>query len=92
MKVGQRVTCLFCLQESSLELRLDKLNRPYFICIGGCGARCFLRGDISLRGPSILWGPLTIAMRNNEAEVAQVLVNRAVEKVRDANENANHSA
>jgi len=86
MKIGQRTTCLFCLTDGSFELRLDKSNRPYFVCVNGCAVKCFLRGDASLRGPKLLWGPLVIALKNEEAEVAQALVARAAEA---ANGNAN---
>jgi len=86
MKIGQRTTCLYCLADSSYELRLDKSNRPYFVCVLGCGAKTFLRGDASLRGPKLLWGPLVIALKNEEAEVAQALVARATEA---ANGNSN---
>lgn len=77
MRIGQKETCLFCLTNDSLEMKLDKKSKPYFIC-SCCGVRAFLRGEMSLRGPSMLWGPLAAAFRARDAEVAKVLVGDAV--------------
>lgn len=73
MSVGERYTCLFCLTEHSYEMRLDKHGRPYFLC-SSCGARTFLRGEVSLRGPSMLWGALSRTMRAGDVEASRALV------------------
>ena len=79
MRYGERYTCVFCLTPAAYELKLDKKQRPFFACVS-CGCKTFLRGEFSLKGPTMLWGPLSIALRNNEAEVARVLVARAAER------------
>jgi len=78
MNVGGRYPCLFCLAPEGYELRLDKKGRPFFMC-SACGCRTFTRGAVSLRGPELLWKPLHVALANGEADVARVLVKRAVE-------------
>lgn len=73
MMVGQTYTCLYCLEPDGYALRLDKKGRPYFLC-DSCGARTFLRGERSLRGPTVLWGPLTEAIRAGRPDIAKVLL------------------
>lgn len=80
MGIGQSYPCLFCLnKEHSMELKLDKKGRPYFVC-WCCSCRIFTRSNISMRGPSILWGPLSISLRENNTAVASALVTKAVER------------
>jgi hypothetical protein len=76
MTIGKKETCLYCLTPDSYEMKLDKKNKPYFIC-SCCGCRTFLRGEMSLRGPSVLWGPLASALRAKDSEVAAILVGDA---------------
>lgn len=76
MSPGQHFDCIFCLAPEGLELRIDKRGRPFFLC-GVCGSRSFIHGN-GLRGPQILWGKLTLALRGGEADVAQELVRREV--------------
>lgn len=83
MRPGDRYDCLYCLQPDSYEVRLDKRGRPYMTCIA-CGARTFLRGAHSLRGPQMLWGPLTLALEDGEEETAKELVTEAVRKAQSA--------
>jgi len=77
MRYGDKVACIFCLTPNSSELRADRKGRPFMICTAGCGARTFFRGTQSLVGPSMLWGPLTHALMNNDAEAAQVILRDA---------------
>lgn len=76
MRYGERYPCLFCLTAGSFELRADSKGRPYFCCTA-CGARTFLRGLPSLRGPSLLWEPLAAALMRDDAEAARVLLGEA---------------
>jgi len=71
------VTCIFCLSPGSAELRADRKGRPFMLCVNGCGARTFFRGAQSLVGPSMLWGALTTALMNNDAEAARVILRDA---------------
>jgi len=77
MRYGDRVTCLYCLTVNSYELRADRKGRPFMICTAGCGARTFFRGSQSLIGPSMLWGPLSNALINNDSEAAKVILHDA---------------
>jgi len=79
MRYGERYPCLFCLTSDSYELRADAKGRPYFCCIS-CGARTFLRGLPSLRGPSLLWEPLAAALMRDDVEAARVLLDEAGKK------------
>jgi hypothetical protein len=54
-------------------MRADRKGRPYFLC-AVCGARTFLRGAASLKGPSLLWKPLAAALMNNDADAANVIL------------------
>lgn len=77
MEIGKKETCIFCLTPDCFEVKLDKKSRPYFSC-GMCGARTFIRGEMSMRGPSLLWGPLASAFRSRDVNAAKVLVADAV--------------
>lgn len=87
MNLSQRYPCVMCLQENSLALKLDRNNRPYFICTEGCGCRIFPRagsGARALAGPTYLFGPICLAAQAGEPpEVAQVLLKRAIEKAKE---------
>ena len=81
MRFGTRVMCLYCLAPDAYEMRADRKGRPYFLC-SVCGARTFLRGQQSLAGPTMLWGPLTAALANNDAEAARVLIQDIAENTK----------
>lgn len=95
MRVGEKVLCIFCLNsEPSLELRIDKLSRPYLYCSGGskgcgCGVRVFLRGPQSMKGLELLFNAVVIAAHQEEEprEVAQALLKRAVQRSEDEESN-----
>jgi hypothetical protein len=78
MNIGDRFVCLFCLSNDGFTLRLDKKNRPFFSCTA-CGINVFPRGGVSLKGPTILWGPLGLALRAKDGEAARNLVTQAAE-------------
>ncbi len=44
-----RLCCPCCLAPGKLDLRFDKLSRPYGVCIS-CGVKLFFRGTQSLVG------------------------------------------
>lgn len=76
MQVGQTFKCVYCLEDDGMIVRLDKRNRPYMVCLA-CGARTFLRGRMSLRGPSLLWGPLTLALDAGDTAAAKHILAEA---------------
>lgn len=81
MSVGERYPCVFCLHdEPSMVLKLDVKGRPYFVC-EHCTARVFSRAKMSMKGPSLLWGPLVSVLRNNQVDVGQALIQQASERV-----------
>jgi transcription elongation factor Elf1 len=45
--------CLYCLQEDTVRLRLDKRANPYTLC-HACGARTFLKSIRCLRGLALM--------------------------------------
>jgi hypothetical protein len=73
MRIGQRQSCLFCLCANCFEAKLDRKSRPYFSCCS-CGARVFIRNDMSLKGPTALWGALESALSVHDVEAARVLI------------------
>jgi len=75
MSPGDLINCVFCLEESAAEIRLDSKNRPYVIC-NSCGARSFLRAKRSMAGLERLWGPLVIALRAGDSDAARVLMQK----------------
>ena len=77
MRFGDRLACIFCLAPDASELRADRKGRPFFLCTA-CGARTFLRGNQSLAGPTLLWGPLVGALSNGDSEAGRVLLQDAV--------------
>ena len=56
----QRLTCPCCLAEAKLELRFDKLSRPYGVCTS-CQVKMFFRGTESIVGLSHL-SPVAAAL------------------------------
>ena len=45
-----RFTCVFCLREDAVQMRMDRKRRPYLVCVAGCGAKTFIYEPESLRG------------------------------------------
>ena len=78
--VGQRVFCIFCCEADSMDVRLDrKHGRPFLKC-SRCSTTVFL-GPWGWRGPTILWGRLEAAMRQeNPAQVAEALMAREADR------------
>jgi len=79
MQIGARYPCLICLSPDSFEARLDKKGRLYLTCVQGCGAKIFLRSRVTL-GLDRLWGPVVMALRNNDGAAARLLLKEAVQK------------
>jgi hypothetical protein len=84
MSIGEKYPCVFCLHdEPSMILKLDKKGRPYFVC-EHCTARVFSRARMAMKGPEILWKPLSLKLREGNAEVGRALINAATERVAHA--------
>jgi hypothetical protein len=82
MTFGGRVHCMFCLNPLAAEIKQDRNGRPYLIC-HVCGLRAFLKTEMSLRGPSQLWGPLVRALQAGDVDAAQVMLEREGVKAKE---------
>ena len=76
MNPGDVVSCIFCLQPDALEVKLDKKGRPFFKC-HCCGTMCFIHGR-GMAGPSLLFGPLTMALKLGQQDAAREIVRQGV--------------
>ena len=73
MTFGGRVHCMFCCNPMAAEIKQDRNGRPYVIC-HVCGLRAFLKTEMSLRGPTMIWGPLVRALQAGDVEAAKAML------------------
>lgn len=76
MQVGSSVDCIFCLQPGALNVRVDKRGRPFLKC-GCCSTTAFIHGN-GMKGLQMLYGRLSMAMSNGDAEAARVMFQKEV--------------
>jgi len=75
MTFGGKVHCMFCMNPLAAEIKQDRNGRPYVIC-RVCGMRAFLKTEMALRGPTMLWGPLVRALQAGDVTSAKEMVER----------------
>jgi len=76
--IGEVKNCFFCLAPSSMSFRISKKGGAYLTC-RCCGSRAFLHGD-GTKGPEMIFGPMSLAMRDDKPEVAAKIHEIAVAK------------
>lgn len=82
MRIGDRVFCVGCLNESAL-VRCDKYGRPMLLC-DHCGQKTFFRGRPSLVGYEKIYGALSLALRDNNIEAAKEIIATAPREIANA--------
>jgi len=84
--MGDGRDCIFCLVgRGTMVFKVTKKGGAmiYSKC---CGTRCFIQGD-GTRGPELIFGAMTMALKDGKPEVAETIHQIAVQK-----ETANESA
>jgi len=76
--IGHRQDCLFCLAPAAMSFRISKKGGAYLTC-QACGSRAFLHGA-GTKGPEMIFGPMSLAMRDDKPEVAAKIHELAVHK------------
>jgi RNase P subunit RPR2 len=84
MSIGDEMTCLFCLSPgATMQVKLDRKGKPFFTC-HACGTRAFTPSKHALKGPEVLWGPLTLRLKVADQAVGRALIEKAAERVEHA--------
>jgi len=76
--IGHRQDCLFCLAPGSMAFGITKKGGAYLSC-RACGTRSFIHGA-GVRGPELIFGPMSLALKDEKPEVAQTIHQIAVQK------------
>jgi len=74
---------MFCLNPLAAEIKQDRNGRPYVIC-HVCGLRAFLKTEMSLRGPTMIWGPLVRALQASDVDAAKAMLAKESVKAKEA--------